>query len=129
MGPPILMLLLIVFSTKGLTASEDNGKSFSLFNVVTFKNVPCRSSSTTSSSGPRNGTCYTLNGMFFSWNQFHEIFREIDFTKKNKMYFFLECSELGGSSAGSCASGFGVCCLFATSTCGSTVSHNCSYVR
>ena len=66
---------------------------------------------------------------FFSWNQFHEIFREIDFTKKNKMYFFLECSELGGSSAGSCASGFGVCCLFATSTCGSTVSHNCSYVR
>ena len=62
MGSPILMLLLIVFSTNGLTSSSDSGKSFSLFNVVTFKNVPCRSSSTTSSSGPRNGTCYTLNG-------------------------------------------------------------------
>ena len=36
--------------------------AFSLFNVVTFKNVDCVSTSTSSSSGARNGTCYTSEG-------------------------------------------------------------------
>ena len=44
-------------------------------------------------------------------------------------WFFLECAEKGGQSAGSCAAGFGTCCVFATSTCGSDIVHNSSYVR
>lgn len=40
-----------------------------------------------------------------------------------------ECSQKGGSSGGDCAGGFGVCCVFMTSTCGATVSQNCSYIK
>merc|ERR1712038_1522137 len=44
----------------------------------------------------RNGTCYTSQ----------------------------ECSSKSGTSAGSCADGFGVCCTFIINTCGSTSSEN-----
>ncbi|XP_040579486.1 uncharacterized protein [Lepeophtheirus salmonis] len=48
----------------------------------------------------RNGTCYTSN----------------------------ECSTRGGLPAGdTCASGYGVCCIF-TLTCGGTSSENCTYL-
>jgi len=47
-------------------------------------------------SNARNGTCYTSQ----------------------------ECSDKSGTSAGSCADGFGVCCTFVISTCGSTSSEN-----
>merc|ERR1711983_501079 len=51
----------------------------------------------TVSGGSKNGTCYTTE----------------------------ECSNKGGVNAGSCASGFGVCCTF-TLGCGSTTSENCT---
>merc|ERR1739846_96730 len=76
-------------------------KAFSLFNVVTFKNLDCESTSTSSTNGKRNGTCYTSE----------------------------ECDEKGGVAAGSCAMGFGTCCLFTYQTCGTDVKQNCSYVR
>jgi len=38
-----------------------------------------------------------------------------------------ECNSKGGSASGNCAAGFGVCCVFSTSTCGATLSQNCSY--
>ena len=41
-------------------------------------------------------------------------------------YTASECSSLGGSSSGSCASGFGVCCVF-TLSCGSRTNANTSY--
>jgi len=47
-------------------------------------------------SNSRNGTCYTSQ----------------------------ECSDKAGTSSGSCADGFGVCCTFVISTCGSTTSEN-----
>jgi len=47
-------------------------------------------------SGARNGTCYTSQ----------------------------ECSDKSGTSSGSCADGFGVCCTFVITTCGSTTSEN-----
>jgi len=47
-------------------------------------------------SGTRNGTCYTSQ----------------------------ECSDKKGTSAGSCADGFGVCCTFVVTTCGGTTSEN-----
>ena len=74
--------------------------AFSLFNVVTFKNEDCVSTSTSAGSGPRNGTCYTSE----------------------------ECSEKGGTAAGGCAMGFGTCCLFAV-TCDGDVKENCTYIR
>merc|ERR1711981_72342 len=40
-----------------------------------------------------------------------------------------ECTSQGGSASGSCAAGFGVCCVVSTSTCGSTISTNTSYIR
>merc|ERR1719410_2560411 len=40
-----------------------------------------------------------------------------------------ECSSKSGTAEGSCAAGFGVCCVISTSTCGSTVSTNNTYIR
>merc|ERR1711936_1233074 len=48
--------------------------------------------------GSKNGTCYTVE----------------------------ECSNKGGTNAGSCAQGFGVCCTF-TLNCGGQSSENCTY--
>lgn len=52
----------------------------------------------TVSGGSKNGTCYTSE----------------------------ECSNKGGTNAGSCAQGFGVCCTF-TLNCGGSASENCTY--
>jgi len=52
-----------------------------------------------STSTNKNGTCYTSE----------------------------ECSSLGGTSDGSCASGFGVCCVFSLS-CGESSSENVTYL-
>jgi len=40
-----------------------------------------------------------------------------------------ECTSKGGTIDGNCAAGFGVCCTFTVSSCGSSVSHNCTYVQ
>lgn len=50
-------------------------------------------------SNARNGTCYTS----------------------------AECSDKDGTSSGSCADGFGVCCTFVINTCGSSTSENITY--
>merc|ERR1712045_43730 len=39
-----------------------------------------------------------------------------------------ECSSRGGSTQGSCAAGFGVCCIFTYSESGSVISQNLSYI-
>ena len=39
-----------------------------------------------------------------------------------------ECESKTGSSAGACAGGYGVCCIFQLS-CGQTTSGNCSYFQ
>jgi len=50
-------------------------------------------------SNSRNGTCYTS----------------------------AECSDKSGTSSGSCADGFGVCCTFLTTSCGGSTSENLTY--
>ena len=42
---------------------------------------------------------------------------------------FTECLDRKGSASGTCAAGFGVCCVFLTNSCGSTVRENCTYIR
>merc|ERR1719323_97680 len=76
-----------------------NKKQFSLFTVVTFPNNQCDVTST--SSGVSKGTCLSSS----------------------------ECTSKSGTVNGNCASGFGVCCTFLLSTCGSTVTQNCSYIQ
>jgi len=39
-----------------------------------------------------------------------------------------ECSSKSGTATGNCAAGFGVCCVFSISTCGSTIKENCTYI-
>jgi len=64
-----------------------------------FTIVSFKNDACTSTAGT-NGTCYSSN----------------------------DCSSLGGTASGSCASGFGVCCLF-TATCGGTTSVNGTYFQ
>jgi len=40
-----------------------------------------------------------------------------------------ECTGRSGTSDGTCAAGFGVCCVVSSSTCGSTLSSNITYIR
>jgi len=40
-----------------------------------------------------------------------------------------ECSLKGGVSTGSCAQGFGTCCVFKATTCGSTLSQLITYIQ
>jgi len=71
-----------------------------LFNVVTFPNDQCTGSSS-SASVPVYGTCYSTT----------------------------ECTSKGGTVDGNCAAGFGVCCTFLVSTCGTTITNNCTYIQ
>jgi len=101
------MLMKLVISAiflHALACAEEapkDPKAFSLFSVVTFKNEDCQSTSTTTMNGPRNGTCYTST----------------------------ECTDKGGTKAGSCAMGFGSCCIFTKDECSSTIDQNNTYVR
>jgi hypothetical protein len=95
-----MLLRIVAVAAFATVALAKDQKSFSLFNVVTFKNTDCVSTST-SNNGARNGTCYTSE----------------------------ECSEKGGQAEGGCAMGFGTCCVFAYSDCAKEVSENCTYIR
>jgi len=101
------LVLSFIVTTSATSAKDSNrdGKLFSLFNIVTFKNDGCRSTSTISSGGTgslnRNGTCFTAN----------------------------ECESKGGTSSGSCAAGFGVCCVFLVTDSGVAINQNCTYIR
>ena len=55
----VLILTLVIGATWAA-----NPKSFSIFNVVQFKNEACVSTSTTMGSGNRNGTCFTSEGTY-----------------------------------------------------------------
>jgi len=43
-------------------------------------------------------------------------------------YAAAECSSKSGTALGNCAAGFGVCCVFTSSTCGETISNNMTYI-
>jgi len=48
-------------------------------------------------------------------------------TRNGTCYTSAECSDKGGTSGGSCADGFGVCCTFVITTCGQSSSENITY--
>merc|ERR1719435_490885 len=103
--------LLVLVYTVGLflckrTTAENLAESASskhkgrAFSLFSIVQFP-NSGCVASSSSTTYGTCYTAT----------------------------ECEANGGTADGNCASGFGVCCLITTSTCGSTVTTNTSYIR
>merc|ERR1712088_635559 len=84
-----------------VSSEEKLAKHLSLFSVVTFGNEECTSSSSVS-GGSTTGTCYSST----------------------------ECSDKKGMSAGNCASGFGVCCVFLnTGAVASTITENRTRIR
>ncbi|XP_059097812.1 uncharacterized protein LOC131892089 [Tigriopus californicus] len=92
-------------SAENKSTNSREARVFSLFNVVKFQNGPCESNVAppggSISQGNRHGTCYTFD----------------------------ECRKAGGATAGKCASGFGVCCLFVVKESGTTVTRNCTYLE
>jgi len=92
-----IILALFLFATTCVNADEEtNIRDKKTLPVFQVVKFPNDACSVT--GGSKNGTCYTAE----------------------------ECSNKGGVNAGSCASGFGVCCTF-TLTCGGTSSENCTY--
>lgn len=97
----VLIITAFILASLGLVASMGQiGRAFSLFNVVQFDNNACRSTSTASAGGTRNGTCYTSD----------------------------ECQKKSGVMNGNCASGFGVCCVFTLQDAGNVVQNN-TYIQ
>eukprot|EP00095_Tigriopus_kingsejongensis_P006303 maker-scaffold1061_size65987-snap-gene-0.8 protein:Tk06303 transcript:maker-scaffold1061_size65987-snap-gene-0.8-mRNA-1 annotation:"conserved hypothetical protein" len=72
---------------------------FSLFNVVTFDNAQCTSNDVTNGEA-RLGTCFTTS----------------------------ECVARNGQLRGTCAAGFGTCCVFVVQATGGQVNQNCTYL-
>lgn len=93
-----LIYLILAVSSVYCTGNEDDVSEKSGKLISTFQIVRFPNDVCVGSNS-RNGTCYTS----------------------------AECSDKGGTSAGSCADGFGVCCTVLISTCGSSSSENNTY--
>lgn len=90
-----VICFLLTFLVPFATCNDTNDISRDQKLISTFQVVRFPNDGCVGSNS-RNGTCYTSQ----------------------------ECSNKGGNSAGSCADGFGVCCTFLVSTCGSSASEN-----
>jgi len=98
----LVSILAVAAAGRASSNRTREGKVFSLFSVVSFLNSGCQSALTLSTGTTtfRNGTCYSAS----------------------------ECSSRGGQISGSCAAGFGACCVFVFNA-GGTISENCSYIQ
>jgi len=110
MLPPMVTLssLLLLFhsiiclnygKTFNSTLGRTNSSSLSDRALSVFSVVKFPNSACSSSTSGRNGTCYTSS----------------------------ECTSYGGTASGSCASSFGVCCIFEKTCDGGSVSQNLTY--
>merc|ERR1711971_1373264 len=97
----MFMRMIVIFAAILTVATAKEAKAFSLFNVATFQNDACTSTSITTQDGARIGQCFTAE----------------------------ECTAKGGTASGGCAMGFGTCCLFTQDTCGGTVENNCTHIQ
>merc|ERR1711971_549557 len=92
----VLCVLALAMGTSAQNQTADTDSRGSRY--LNLFNVVKFSNSACTGNNNLNGTCYTAD----------------------------ECTKLEGSSAGTCASGFGVCCTFSLS-CGSMTSQNSTY--
>lgn len=103
--PGMLVHLFVSFilvrdiNAEAQTTHLDMDRNAKLLPIFSVVTFPNDLCAGTESGATRNGTCYTS----------------------------AECSSKGGTSSGSCASGFGVCCIFALS-CGGSSSENHTYL-
>eukprot|EP00095_Tigriopus_kingsejongensis_P007868 maker-scaffold127_size327531-snap-gene-0.7 protein:Tk07868 transcript:maker-scaffold127_size327531-snap-gene-0.7-mRNA-1 annotation:"PREDICTED: uncharacterized protein LOC101744434" len=94
------LLVVILFNFVPLsTLAQKNGTNTREEKLLPLFQIVTFPNDNCAGSTSRNGTCYTSE----------------------------ECSSKGGSSSGSCASGYGICCVFSLG-CGSTSSENCTYL-
>merc|ERR1711971_829098 len=82
------------------SVSDKNARDKKVFSLFTIVTFP-NDQCTAKSDTTMYGTCYTVS----------------------------ECTSKGGTADGNCAAGFGACCTFTLSTCGSTVSQNITYIQ
>merc|ERR1711884_932439 len=97
---PLLFLYYfigVLFTISTAMAEHNSTRQEKQLSVFTVVKFP--NDVCTSATSGRNGTCYTSS----------------------------ECNSKGGSSSGSCASSFGVCCVFEKSCGDGTVAENCTY--
>merc|ERR1711981_1119454 len=98
-GLLILGLSYVQTETKLSDESSDEKKA-KVFSLFTVVNFP-NDECTAKSDTTMKGTCYTSS----------------------------ECGAKSGTNDGNCAAGFGVCCTFTVSTCGSSVTKNGTYIE
>lgn len=94
------LFIVLIFISDTKAQQNDTNTKQRQLSVFTVVKFP--NDVCTSATSGRNGTCYTSS----------------------------ECNTKGGSSSGSCASSFGVCCIFEKSCQdgpGSSVAENCTY--
>jgi len=91
---------LLFFATLATsTPVEKDEKAFSLFSLVTFPNGECKTNLLTDPL--TSGLCLTAS----------------------------ECTDVGGTPKGKCASSFGVCCFLRVSATDSVISNNITYIE
>merc|ERR1711971_563156 len=81
-------------------SDKTNARNKKIFSLFTIVNFP-NDQCTAKSDNTLYGTCYTAS----------------------------ECTNKGGTTDGNCAAGFGACCTFTLSTCGTSVSQNITYIQ
>merc|ERR1711997_400253 len=96
----ILYRILILVLFINVSLSRDSTREQKQFSLFSVVQFPNEDCTSTSSS-TTTGTCYTSS----------------------------ECASRSGAASGTCAAGFGVCCVISTSTCGASVSTNNTYIR
>merc|ERR1712079_633570 len=105
MGSDTMRTFLVVLGvlgavTLGSCSNNTDSRDGKAFSLFSIVQFP-NQQCTASSSSSTYGTCYTSS----------------------------ECTSKGGSADGNCAAGFGVCCVIYTTTCGSSLSTNTTYIR
>jgi len=93
----LIVYILAIHNVLAETQSSNETRAAKALSVFTVVRFP--NDVCQSSTTGRNGTCYTAS----------------------------ECAAKGGSSSGSCASSFGVCCVFERTCGGGNVAENCTY--
>lgn len=93
------MLSILFMTVSANTGNETTLKDRQDKSLGVFTVVKFPNDVCLSATSGRNGTCYTQS----------------------------ECNAKGGSSSGSCASGFGVCCVFEKSCGAGAIAENCTY--
>merc|ERR1719170_97935 len=81
----------------------------------------------TGSAAPRDGKAFSLFSIVQFPNQ--QCTGSSSTSTFGTCYTSSECTAKGGSADGNCAAGFGVCCVISTTTCGTAISTNTTYIR